>query len=112
MLVKGMPATVNVRTPRIFAVAPFGCITVVIDRPVGGVSTDAWKALISAPVSRFCSTVSDISCVDVYVGSSVVVTLSILQLRILEGVLDLDLLVHDPHSSITAHKRHDCQDCS
>ena len=48
----GMPATVYYLVPREVEVSPFGWMTVVMDRPVGGISAFALNVLISAPVSR------------------------------------------------------------
>ena len=48
----GIPPTVNWRVPMGFAVAPLGCMIVVVDIPVGGLVVEWQKALISAPVSR------------------------------------------------------------
>ena len=48
----GIPATVYCLVPRGVEVSPFGWMTAVMDRPVGGVFAFVWNALISAPVSR------------------------------------------------------------
>ena len=44
----GITATMYCRVQ----VSPLGCMTVIMDFPVGGLSKFVWKALISAPVSR------------------------------------------------------------